>query len=195
MTRLPLLLAVALLVSTVPAASAQQAAYGLEIEGLDAHATNRSVANLPFEVTLTVQRAPCLGQASSYVVDLAASADAGNGSVDAQVLPAQLRFSFGPTETLVSASKSESAVLEVARGAILDQRLNATVGVTATLSQVVGCTGGSASGSAAADATITFEPGGPDSAPVSEPGAAMPGLPGAVLVLAVLALAALARRR
>lgn len=178
-------------------AQAQLVDASLSIAGLPPEAaTNRSVALLPIEVTFTIAQAVCLLEAT-YLADLTATVDAGdNLTIEAQVLPAQVAFTFGTPNTITGASRTQDAVVEVARGAVLDAALVANVTVTATITGMTGCgpTAQASGFGTTAQTQVTFEPNGPDAAVPAGGGQAMPAPSVAWVLAALVAGLAIARR-
>lgn len=199
-----LLLAVVAAALLVPSAEAQNHTVTIEIQGLPASGeSNGTSLVVPFQVRATVGGAPpCFSQsgASSYTIDLTATVTNSTGNyTTANVNPRQLTIAgpvLLPAVPGASAERTEDVTLVVNAGPYADDKLNATVQVTASFSgSSGGCTGTQPAPAASDEATFraNFEPvrGFGES---QSSGAEMPGPALAFLLLALVAGFAIARR-
>jgi len=162
------------------------------------YATNDTIAVIPFTVGFSVSQFTCLGGSAQFTVALEATATASGNSTNgsapgALVQPSQLTFDVSPADAATGTTGSEAAVATVTPSSA-GQSQNATLTVTATVTGVSGCTGGSTGAASATGSTaIQFErPAFADQGTEDE-GQKMPGL-GLVALLAALGVALLLRR-
>lgn len=177
----------------------------VEIQDLPASGfSNGTSLVVPFKVHATVGGAPpCFSQsgASSYTIDLAASITnvTGGNRSSVSVNPRQITIAgpvLLPAVPGASAERTEDATLVVNAGPYDADALNATVQVTATFSgSAGGCQGVSAAAASSDEASFrgNFEPVRGYGA-TETPGNEMPGPAFTVLLLALVALAMVARR-
>lgn len=176
----------------------------IEIEDLPASGeSNGTTLVVPFKVHAQVSGAPpCFSQsgASSYTIDLAATVDNSTGNhTTAHVNPRQITIAgpvLLPATPTASAERTEEATLVVNAGPYGGDALNATITVTATFSgSSGGCTGVQPAPASSDEATFgaNFEPVRGFGA-TETPGNEMPGLGATVLLLALVAVAMVARR-
>lgn len=191
----------------VPAAQGQQqAAYTVDVEITDLPAsatTNGTVLTIPFNVTANVSgAAPCLGAASSgttFTITLSAELVNSTGSSTfVNVNPKQHTIA-GPVLLPASASsgaRKSPATLLVDAGPYSGDSLNATVKVTASFAgSNGGCTGVPSASPDSDEATFqgNFEPTVGYGAP-ADTGQKMPGVGLGLTLVALAALALVARR-
>jgi hypothetical protein len=198
-----LLLAAVAAIVAFPSASAQGYTVSVEIQDLPATAeSNGTALVVPFTVHATVAGAtPCLSAGgSSYTILLDATVTNSTGnSTSAHVSPKQFTIA-GPVLLPAaggSAERTEEAQLTIYPGPYAADGLNTTIRVTATFEGGnPGCTGGMQTAAAedTADIAAGFEPVPALYGNSPNNGQAMPG-PGAVLVMAALAVVALIARR
>lgn len=202
-----LLSALALALIVVPLAQGQQQAahtVSIDIQGLPASGlSNGTSLVVPFQVHATVGGAPpCFSASgsSSYTIELAATVTNSTGnSTTVNVNPRQITIAgpvLLPAVPTSSAERTEDATLVVNAGPYSGDALNATVHITATFSgSSGGCQGvpAAASSSDEADFRANFEPvRGFGSTETS--GNEMPGPALAIVLLALVAVAMVARR-
>lgn len=180
------LLAAALL---VPAAQAQvEADASMTILGFDGQATNATVAALPFELQLDVSGFPCVGEGARMVVALSAEAT-GNHSVEVQ--PATMTFVVPVNAGLAGYSHAQGGAVLLAPSDVGPG--NATVTLTALMTDIEGCATASTSGfEVSAETQVEFL--APAGSTTTGTGQAMPG-PGLGLLALALGAVAFARRK
>ncbi len=199
-------MAVAALVAIPAAASQPTVDVSLTLEALPATATTNDTAMLvPFDVSLRVAQGSCLGQSATYTVELTAAIDgatSGNGSssnssnpsVTAVAIPAELPFSFGPTETVVGTTRTYHAAIQARRDAAAVGTVNATAIVHARIVSLTGC--GPTAFAEGFDTEASVDLSFQETAVAQDDGIqAMPSLGGGLLALALAALAVVVRRR
>lgn len=189
--RVRLALPAALLaLALVPSGLAQvQGDATMTIEGLSAASSNGTSAALPFTLRLDISQFPCLGQGASMTVELAAEA---TGNATATVQPSSMTFVAPVNSGLTGYSHSQGGTVLVERPAGTGAS-NATVTVTALMTEVSGCATASVSNfDAEGTAAVAFQP---LAGAASEPGPAMPAPGLALAALALVAAAAALRRR
>jgi hypothetical protein len=199
-----LLSAIVLAVLFAPSAVAQAQTVTVEIQDLPASGmSNGTSIVVPFKVHATISDAPaCISQSqgSTYTFDLTAVVvDSTGNSTTANVNPRQITIAgpvLLPPIPGASAERTEDATLVVNSGPYSGDALNATVRVTAEFaSSNGGCTGATAAAATSdeADFQANFEPvrGFGDA---DKSGNEMPGPAFTVLLLALVAIAMVARR-